>query len=295
LDRKVPALFPNSLMPADRAVRVVGRATIYARTATSMPAPLSLDNFFEWESDLWYPNEMNCLPNGGGTTSDNRRPCSAVCSEKQGAWDATYAICYVRSRTKGLCAKVTSSGSGYNLDATGGAGCLYADKDSFAIIQRIQKTGSYAVTFDDVDTTVRSAYDPFVVASRMTSGSYNFGLTRAQKILYGTVLMGVGGSIMAIMGLVTVFLFKAVFGRRDGYSNAERQPLGYPQQSGYPAGGQPYGNQQFAPQQPPPAYQQPAYQQGGYAPPPPPQYQMPAYGNQGPYAPPPQQQGYKPY
>ncbi|KNC49787.1 uncharacterized protein AMSG_06066 [Thecamonas trahens ATCC 50062] len=141
----------------------------------------------------------SCQLTATSTSTGSSRPlCSQVCSDDGGQWDSTTSTCRFYLRASDMCLKVTLSGSSWTPASVPGSGfgCLYKNqggtKGDWSISSYTSVSAGATITPSTVQLTIRSSDDPYILASDLTNGSYDFGLTRAQKIVIGIVLIVIG-------------------------------------------------------------------------------------------------------
>jgi len=155
-------------------------------------------------------------------SSDNRPLCSSVCAEDGGTWDANANTCHFYRVASRFCLKVALSGSTWAATATPGAGigCLYKTqagiKGDWGIATTQQSSPGTTVDPSRVNIMIRSSADPYILASELTKGTYDFGLSRAQKIVIGIILIVIGVVISCCVFGAIFYFVKFVIG--DGGS-----------------------------------------------------------------------------
>merc|ERR1711991_954349 len=143
---------------------------------------------------------------------------------------------------------------------------------------------------------IRSSADPYILASELTKGTYDFGLSRAQKIIIGIILIVIGVVISCCVFGAIFYFVKFVIGdggsgRSFGRSNNNNtgKSFGNNNGAGVSSYHTPAPSYNAAVAAPPPAYGGPPPSNPYVAPPanaaPPPAYGGPTPSN--PYVAPP--------
>ena len=155
-------------------------------------------------------------------SSDNRPLCSAVCGEDGGTWDSSGNTCHFYRVASRFCLKVALSGTTWSPTTTPGAGfgCLYKTqagiKGDWGVATTSRSSPGSAVEPSRVNIMIRSSADPYILASELTKGTYDFGLSRAQKIIIGIILIVIGVVISCCVFGAIFYFVKFVIG--DGGS-----------------------------------------------------------------------------
>merc|ERR1712065_98926 len=101
-----------------------------------------------------------------------------------------------------------------------GIGCLYKTqagiKGDWGIATTQQSSPVTTVDPSRVNIMIRSSADPYILASELTKGTYDFGLSRAQKIIIGIILIVIGVVISCCVFGAIFYFVKFVIG--DGGS-----------------------------------------------------------------------------
>jgi len=122
-----------------------------------------------------------------------------TCQSNKGIYDNSTGTCKYYQTMDSFCVKVSkNSGNGWNFDQTfGGYGCDYTQTHMSGYWNPIvydnvyySKTSPYS--YDNFPGTIRSQYDPYIVAQYITKGTLQFGLTPAQKAIVGIILIAIG-------------------------------------------------------------------------------------------------------
>jgi hypothetical protein len=115
--------------------------------------------------------------------------------------------------------------------ANGNVGCYFEtalDQAGFQVPKFYP--AAYSTTApSQVTYEVRHVKDPFVVASRLTNGKYNFGLTQAEQAGVGLTLIVIGAVMCGIVILAVTYIFKMFKFCFGGSEPAKTvQPYAYP-------------------------------------------------------------------
>jgi len=142
-----------------------------------------------------------------GCTNPHGNDCPE-CTNQGGVWDFVKQTCTTIEVLDGFCLKLAnSSGSWEKAADYGGYGCGAKNDWNTQSYVKVNPTKTPTVTFSGT-ITVRSLYDPYVYAAHLTDGSYNFGMTQADKAKTGVMLIIVGGVFIAPAILITVFTYR---------------------------------------------------------------------------------------
>jgi len=166
--------------------------------------------------------DLNCK-----TTTTN---CATVCGSYNGIWNTITLQCTLAQIASTMCVKVLYAGNAWSLsNENGGNGCGYTPasivNSNFPYNNAVWGVEQYTnfnvpndgsnVTLPAVTLIVRHARDPYIEASLVTGGSYNFGLTTGQTLALGFIIIIVGAVFLAPAILVTVLCVYCI--RRNNY------------------------------------------------------------------------------
>jgi len=155
---------------------------------------------------------------------------SVSCNNTGGKFDNRTNLCFFYYSLSYFCVKVFNTpDKKWALSSQyGGIGCDYdADEGKMlpALYTQIAPPATPAtpVNMGKLQVLLRHLNDPYVLASYLTKGSLDFGLSRLQKALLAIVLIGVGALCMipcicSVVCLFAVFFLAYQARKRDGYS-----------------------------------------------------------------------------
>ncbi|KAJ3013231.1 hypothetical protein HKX48_005860 [Thoreauomyces humboldtii] len=293
-----------------------GQYSITVLDASGSPSIMSV-NIPGTQTSIVTKQTMNCRLGQAGecpgaTTSSSyknciARPfCSSTCASLNGQLNTATGSCSVPMYLASVCLRVDRNmGGQYTVDTSSSispnVGCYYENNG----FQPGVYTNGFAPTSMLTKFEIRSDDDPLIALSKITSGSYTFGLTKASKITIGIVLLVLGILITLCVCAGVAFALNRLGHLVAPQINkpaatiavvaSQQQVAPYPVfQAGYvPQPGYPQQLQQGYPSQPQPGYAPQLYTQPQqYANQPQPQQQHYQQQYQQPY---PQQQSPQPH
>jgi hypothetical protein len=129
--------------------------------------------------------------------------CLTKCNAKSGYWSGTY--CMIQKKAEKLCVRINKNALGvffanntvYNT-ASLGYGCEPGPKSDWNIAYSYVTDATTSTSWN-VMAYIRSSYDPYIYAAFLTNGTYDFGMSTAEKIVMGLVLMIIGGLMLCCL------------------------------------------------------------------------------------------------
>jgi len=169
------------------------------------------------------PFQLGCSTTGNA----NFTSCTTACARKNGNWDPYRQLCQVSFVVSNACIKIAKT-VGWDVDAGyGGNGCYYVTIDDAAgyatnfpvetLVTYPTPANNSTVTLQPIPLTIRHTKDPYIAASSITTGSYNFGLSTATKVGIGLILIIVGAVFMAPVIITVVLIVYCCRKRQNSY------------------------------------------------------------------------------
>jgi hypothetical protein len=129
--------------------------------------------------------------------------CLNKCTAKAGVW--TGSVCNIQKKADKFCVRINKNLAGtffanntvYSTSSLG-YGCEPGPKSDWNIAYSYQASTSAATSWD-VIAYIRSSYDPYVYAAFLTNGTYDFGMSTAEKIVMGFVLIIIGALMLCCL------------------------------------------------------------------------------------------------
>lgn len=200
-------------------------------------------------------NECDSYSIGSSSRSRclSKQPCSSVCSQRNGNWSESLGACTLIYYAQKLCFLIekqsdttkwrlsesnltdisTNATKSYYL-ASGKAGCYFESLRSLPWSGNGIPPNFPAVYGPSPPASLpiemRSRYDPFVWASRLTGGIYDFGTSQGTKTAAGIALI-IGGSVMILCSThCLIFVLRCLkSGTNDGQTVTQWwKPSTYP-------------------------------------------------------------------
>ncbi|KAI9179557.1 zinc-finger protein [Blastocladiella emersonii ATCC 22665] len=138
----------------------------------------------------------------------NRRPlCSTACSSRDGVWNSSTAQCTLTLYVKSMCFVYSPASNTIETSS----GCYYESTYSGTALPSYGLAQYSSTRPSAIRVQVRHSDDPILYASRVTQGSYYFGLSMEQKQTIGISLLIPG---IVIVGLISCCVCGLVFRRR---------------------------------------------------------------------------------
>eukprot|EP00033_Pygsuia_biforma_P000414 GCRY01000494.1.p1 GENE.GCRY01000494.1~~GCRY01000494.1.p1 ORF type:complete len:377 (+),score=59.48 GCRY01000494.1:58-1188(+) len=210
-----------------------------------------------FDTEVRTPSTVPCKTSSSTKkkSSSSTNTCPSKCSDLGGVWNSATERCTIKKYVTDVCVKVSpTANGGFALNRTyGDVGCGY--DTGFNPAYKMATTEASSVSLSPT-VTVRSALDPLILAQYLTDGDMDFGLTRAEKLILGGILFGIGFVIMAVFAFCGLFVYHS-FKKKDRNDTDREQQRQQQQQDNQP-GVQPPAYEE--------TYSQPSYGQGGGAP-----------------------------
>jgi len=172
----------------------------------SWTTPNSTVVTFKINNTVVYYENVTLMQGGNVPVCCDSTPC-AECTTYGGTWDGQdckgvfvltdYCIKFDFDKDKKAWGPSRDPGNGF------GCGVYNDDWDTqqFAHINPSSYPHIYPYSGN---FTIRSARDPYIVAAKLTSGSLNFGLSRAEKLRIGLVLIICGGIFLTPVAIIFI-------------------------------------------------------------------------------------------
>jgi len=149
--------------------------------------------------------------------------CLIVCRERFGNWDPVLQQCAIFMALDDFCSKVIGSGSSWSQsDLYGGNGCWIQSNwtpANYTIVPTIPKP--YYMFSGNL--SLRSVYDPYIVAASLTNGSFHITKEPEPELLRLGEGLGVVGIALLIGMLVAMFAAFQYFHRK--YFGTQYRPV----------------------------------------------------------------------
>lgn len=220
----------NPLPPSNDTLNVSANMTLVAEQGMSQFAS-NLTLSYDLVRSI-VESVGNCIRNSSLATTSPASSlplCSTLCLNRFGRWNASSARCIIRYVAQSVCVKLMQSGNpltwkpsitplASNLGPRASTGCLLnSDASIFPAwsTATLVLDSNGTVTPASLPLTVRSAMDPYVLASELTNGLFDFGTPKPSpksNASVGLALIFIG---LAFMGISVVCILVLVAQKKN--------------------------------------------------------------------------------
>jgi len=151
--------------------------------------------------------DLNCNPS-------NASNCVSACHMIGGHWNESVMSCYVYYVLSGYCVKVGLYNTPQGIqwlpsDQYGGSGCgLENNWQTTHYSQIAYPIGNKNLTSFTGLITIRSAFDPYIVALHLTNGTLNFHWDLQDEAAVGSSILISGGAFMFFAVVFSYFVIR---------------------------------------------------------------------------------------